>query len=169
MTFLTWFLHFRGSEKGSGSRLSGLWAARERPSIQRPAMPAIIHLSSPICRHGSATYSFAAAASPSRGKPHTIRATQCSRRGSETLAQLRMAWDPVSRHSFPRMGSRMLSKAPANVLIPDGIPGVDFVFVGPDGTKHRQHRHRISGFDSKTNRFTRVVRLAADDYVDSPE
>ena len=75
--------------------------------------------------------------------------------GQKLLAQFTGDWDVVKTF-FPANGTPRVTKgACKQYLAQDGKFLVsDFIFVNPDGTKSTGTG--ISGFDSKTNRFTTV-------------
>jgi hypothetical protein len=75
--------------------------------------------------------------------------------GQRLLAQFAGDWDLVKTF-FPMNGKPIVSKGTCKqYMIQDGkFLQSDFIFFGPDGTKSTGTG--ISGFDSKTNRFTTV-------------
>jgi hypothetical protein len=78
--------------------------------------------------------------------------------GQKLLAQFAGDWDVVKTF-FPANGKPIVSKGTCKqYMIQDGkFLESDFVFFGPDGTKSTGSTGTgISGFDSKTNRFTTV-------------
>ena len=81
--------------------------------------------------------------------PNTVGA------GQRLLAQFAGDWDVV-KSFFPRNGSPIVTKGTCKqYMIQDGkFLQSDFTFFNPDGTKSTGTG--ISGFDSKTNRFTTV-------------
>jgi len=75
--------------------------------------------------------------------------------GQKLLAQFTGDWDVVKTF-FPRTGKPIVTKATCKqYMVQDGkFLQSDFTFFNPDGTKSTGTG--ISGFDSKTNRFTTV-------------
>jgi hypothetical protein len=75
--------------------------------------------------------------------------------GQRLLAQFAGDWDVV-KSFFPRNGKPIVTKGTCKqYMIQDGkFLQSDFTFLNPDGTKSTGTG--ISGFDSKTNRFTTV-------------
>ncbi|MDQ6759115.1 MAG: DUF1579 domain-containing protein [Acidobacteriota bacterium] len=75
--------------------------------------------------------------------------------GQKLLAQFKGDWEVV-KSFFPMNGKPIVTKATCKqYMVQDGkFLQSDFTFLNPDGTKSTGTG--ISGFDSKTNRFTTV-------------
>jgi hypothetical protein len=130
--------------------------------IAKPrAVPAIFAYDGRAMRKGILSLLLMAAVAVA---PHTALAQQTHEQyepanvagaGQKLLAQFVGNWDVVKTF-FPRSGAPKVSKGECRqFMVQDGkFLESDFTFFNPDGTKSTGTG--ISGFDSKTNRFTTV-------------